>query len=55
MQTRRSMAVRNRRRAFTRARRQGVISQAYFSATQGANGSGKAQAPQRAQRARRAS
>jgi len=55
MQTRRCMAVRMRRRAFTRARRQGVISQTYFSATQHSNGGGRAQAPQRAQKARRAS
>ena len=55
MQTRRSQAVRCRRRAHTRARRQGVVSQVYFSSTQGANGNGRAQAPQRAQKAHRAS
>ena len=55
MQTRRSQMIRSRRRAHIQARRQGVVSQVYFSATQHSNGNGRAQAPQRAQKARRAS
>jgi len=54
MAARRSMQMRNRRAAHKSMRRNGVVDQVYFSSTQGSNGSPKSQAPQRAQKARRA-
>lgn len=54
MADRRACQARGRRSAHKSMRRKGVIDQTYMSSQQGPSGSPKAQAPQRAQRARRA-
>ena len=54
MADRRAAQARCRRSAQKSARRKGVIDQTYMSSMQGPSYSPKAQAPQRAQRARRA-